>query len=147
MKKAVTVIVLLALAAGAFVAVDARWKPSLQLVGISSDSIVAMRDTLRLSLRFEDSFGDVGDSVKGLSSVYLEDTACHVIQDFPIVIRPSDHSLGPVFGKLKVLVDLLPLLDTSVQRTTKLKVYITDRRGHKSNTVETPEIHLSRPEY
>jgi hypothetical protein len=77
----------------------------------------------------------------------LEDTAYSVSQQIPILIRPCSHSLGPVNGKLKVLVDLLPLLDTTMQRTTRLKVYITDRKGHKSNVVETTAIRLSRSEF
>jgi hypothetical protein len=119
-------------------------QPTIELVGISSDSIVSLRDTLAINLKFNDRDGDIGDSLIGTSNIYVEDTAYHVLQEFPILSRSATHTMAPATGKLKILVPLLPLLDTSVSRVTKLKIHITDRNGHKSNEVITPSIHLSK---
>ena len=120
------------------------FKPTIELIGISSDSIVSLQDTLAVNIKFADRDGDIGDSVVGASNIYVEDTAYHVLQEFPILSRSATHTIAPVTGKLKVLVPLLPLLDTSFSRITKLKIHITDRWGHKSNEVTTPSIHLSK---
>lgn len=119
-------------------------KPSIQYIGISSDSIVSMADTLIIDLKFEDIDGDIGDSVGSLSNVYIEDSAYNVVQEFPIVTNSATHTIGSVSGKLKVQVNLLPLLDTCVDRIVKLNLYITDRKGQKSNSIKTPAIHLSK---
>lgn len=119
-------------------------KPSIELTGISTDSIVSLKDTLAVNLKIYDRDGDIGDTINGNSKIYVEDTAYHVFQEFPILSMSATHSIAPIAGKIKLLLPLLPLLDTSFSRITKLKIHITDRGGHKSNEVTTPPIHLSR---
>ncbi len=146
-KGAIIFSILTVVMVAAYFASDQWLRPSIELMKLSSDSIAAMKDTLAIELRFEDRDGNIGDSSIGQSKVFLEDSAYKVVQEFPITISSGSHTFGPVTGKLRVLVDLLPLLDTSIERTTRLRIYITDRSGHKSNTVETPVIHLSKREF
>ena len=132
------------LLAAAYFVFDQWLKPSIELIKVSSASVVSMRDTLAIELKFWGRDGDIGDSSIGQSKVFVEDSVYKVVQEFPIITGSYNHTFGPVTGRLKVLVDLLPFLDTSVQRTTRLRLYITDRGGHKSNIIETPNIYISR---
>src|ERR1700722_8561572 len=78
-KTAIIFLVLVFLVIIAYFVSDQWLKPSIELIKISSDSIVSMKDTLSIVLKFEDRSGEIGDSVKSSSKVFIEDTAYNVV--------------------------------------------------------------------
>jgi hypothetical protein len=119
-------------------------KPIINFISISNDSIVSLKDTLLIRIKFADRDGDVGKGSKGASKIFVIDEGYNVVQEFPIVIVSGDNN-SPTEGFLKLLLDFLPVLDTSQQRNTKFKIYIMDYAGHKSNVIESTLIHIFKP--
>jgi hypothetical protein len=119
-------------------------KPIINFISVSNDSIVSLKDTLLIRIKFADRDGDVGKVSKVTSKIFLIDEGYNVVQEFPIVIISKDNN-SPTEGILKVLLDFLPVLDTSQQRNTTFKIYVMDCAGHKSNVVESTRIHIFKP--
>jgi hypothetical protein len=119
-------------------------KPIINFISISNDSIVSLKDTLLIRIKFADRDGDVGKVSKGASKIFVIDEGYNVVQEFPIVLISRDNNF-PTEGTLKVLLDFLPVLNISQQRNTTFKIYITDCAGHNSNVVETPPVNIIKP--
>jgi hypothetical protein len=118
--------------------------PSIEILGVSSREIVEFRDSLVVTLAYEDGDGDLGSSDPDFNSIFVHD------QRLP---RPDEYYLGPlapedakisIRGTLNLVLARTFLLGNGTEEQTIFHIHLIDRAGNKSNTVNTGEIVIRR---
>jgi hypothetical protein len=118
--------------------------PAIRLVEISQDTILQFEETLILTLAYEDGDGDLGTSDPDVNTIYVQDSRLNVPDEYYLGPLAPEESTIPIQGQLNVQLSPTFLLGNGQQETTILSIYMIDRAGNRSNTVETDPILILR---
>lgn len=115
-------------------------EPAIKLESFSSASIVQFTDSLAVEISYEDGDGDLGSEDPDFNSIFVQDARLSKADEYYVPpLAPVDATLS-IQGKL--LINLAPtfLLGNGTQETTTFSLYMIDRAGHQSNTIEIGPI-------
>jgi hypothetical protein len=131
--------------------------PKITFVGMSKDTMrqgLNQQDSIIITFHFEDGDGDIGRmSTAEANNVFLIDTRTGQIDNtFGIPFIPPQGSSNGIEGEVHIKVYstccIHPVEDPCTPSTQRpfdmlmYEIYITDRAGNQSNTIETSMIHL-----
>lgn len=118
--------------------------PQISLKGISHDTIREYRDVLTISINYQDGDGDIGFADPDMNSIFIRDARLTKFDGFYVgTIAPEGTSI-PIQGTLNVEFPSLFLFGTADQESTRFFVYLRDRAGNVSDTIETPRVWIVR---
>lgn len=118
--------------------------PKIELLGISSDTIVEFDDVLVISIQYSDGDGDIGFEDPDINSIFVRDARLEEYDGFYIgPVAPPDQEI-PVTGTLNIEFPALFLFGTGASENTRFYVYLVDRAGNESNEVITPTVTIIR---
>lgn len=115
---------------------------------------VNQQDSITIIFRFEDGDGDLGRTETSTeNNVFLTDSRTGILDNtFGIPHIPAQGSSNGIEGTIFIRVYstccLHPVEDPCTPSVMhpfdqlKYQIYIIDRAGNRSNTIETPAIHL-----
>lgn len=118
--------------------------PQIAIVKSEPSSIIQFKDSVKITLSYEDGDGDIGFENADINSLEIKDTRLSK-PDYYYV--PPQAPLGAkiaIKGLLVVKLRNLFLLGTGNAETTSLEIRLRDRAGNWSNKVTTPEITIKR---
>lgn len=118
--------------------------PKIELLGISSDTIVEFEDVLVISIQYSDGDGDIGFEDPDINSIFVRDARLEDYDGFYIgPVAPPDQEI-PVTGTLNIEFPALFLFGTGATENTRFYVYLVDRAGNESNEVITQTVTIIR---
>jgi len=118
--------------------------PKIELLGISSDTIVQFEDVLIISIQYSDGDGDIGFEDPDINSIFIRDARLVDYDGFYIgPVAPPDQQI-PITGTLNIEFPALFLFGNGPSENTRFYVYLVDRAGNESNEVITPTVTIIR---
>ena len=114
--------------------------PKIKLESINKQQIIQFTDSLAVEISYEDGDGDLGSEDPDFNSIFVQDARLSKADEYYVPpLAPADATIS-IQGKL--LINLAPtfLLGNGSQETTTYTMYMIDRAGNQSNTIEIGPI-------
>ena len=124
---------------------DVSNTPSIELSKTSSTNINQFDDVV-FTVKYTDGNGDLGETDPDTYSIFVTDKRdVSIIHKFHLQpLAPTDKSLA-IQGNLKINIENIILLDQSnASENASFSIYIVDRAGNKSNTLNSPTIRVNK---
>lgn len=118
--------------------------PFISLDSLSRSSVKEFTDSLVIYVRYEDGDGDLGEINPDINSLEVQDQRFQKADAYFIPPQaPTDKQLR-IEGRLAIRLRNLFLLGTGNSETTAFRIRLRDRAGNWSNSINTPNIAITR---
>lgn len=118
--------------------------PAIKIVELSQDTLVQFQDQLIIKIEYEDGDGDIGDPDPDINTIFVKDARLEEEDEYYLgPLAPEDSEIS-IKGILDLKLSTTFLLGNGTKETTVFSIYLKDRAGNISNTVETGEIIIVR---
>ena len=111
--------------------------PRIRLMDISKDTIIQFKDSVSLTLSYEDGDGDLGNPDSDVNALFVKDKRLEEPDAYYLAPLAPIGSSVSIRGTLELHLSNMFLLGNGSQETTELSIYLLDRAGNQSNTVQT----------
>lgn len=118
--------------------------PFISLQKTEPTEVIQFKDSLKITINYEDGDGDLGFENADINSLEVKDSRL-AKPDFYYV--PPQAPLGHkiyIKGSLQIQIKNLFLLGSGSMETTTLELRIKDRAGNWSNKITTPVITIKK---
>jgi hypothetical protein len=118
--------------------------PSIEFINVSKSSILENVDTTSISFSFKDGDGDLGPAFDGDTSlrVFLIDSRDLSIKKYQFPYLTPNGSVKAISGEASIKVEGFACSAGVNQDQLTYTIYIEDRVGHKSNSIQTTPINI-----
>ncbi len=118
--------------------------PRIELVGLSTNQVVEFQDSLIVTIRYEDGDGDLGDENPDVNSIFIKDARLEEADGYYLApLAPAGASIS-ITGELDIILFTPFILGNGASESTQFSIYVVDRSGNQSNTIETESIQIIR---
>ncbi len=118
--------------------------PEIELVEISSDTIIQYEDVLYLRIGYKDGNGDLGFENPDEYALHIRDIRLEAFDGFYVgPLAPPDAN-APIQGELSIEFPSLFLFGNGDTELTKFQIKVIDRAGNESNLIETDFVAITR---
>ena len=115
-------------------------EPMIELEEISNDTIVQFEEGIRIKIKYEDGDGDLGNSDPDINSIFIKDDRLENADEYYLAPLAPVNSEISITGSLDIQLSTTFLLSNADSETTKYTLFVVDRSGNQSNTIETGPI-------
>lgn len=118
--------------------------PVISLISVSTTSMKEFKDSLTILISYTDENGDIGEDDPDKNDLKVKDRRLSEADYYfvkPLAPPGSDIKIS---GTIAVQVKNTFLLGTGSSEITQFDIQLKDRSGHWSNTVNTPQITISK---
>ena len=114
--------------------------PKIELLDISSDTILQFQDNLMVQFSYEDGDGDLGNADPDINSIFVKDARLEREEGYYVApIAPVGAEIS-IRGSLNLILEKTFILGNAAQEKTTFSIYLVDQAGNQSNTIETGPI-------
>lgn len=122
---------------------DITNEPRIEFKSITPTQAKQYKDAVRITLEYTDGDGDLGENVSGVSNAFVTDSRNNLSYAFRIRQLAPDNSPIALKGTLVIEVPAISLINSSsAEETAYFTVFIKDRAGHASNSIQTSAIQV-----
>lgn len=118
--------------------------PVITLESTSKTSVVQFKDSLRVTIAYEDGDGDIGFENADINSLEIRDSRLSKPDMYYVPPQAPVDSKIHIKGTLQIQIRNMFLLGSGSAETTTLEIRLSDRAGNWSNKVTTPVITISQ---
>lgn len=119
--------------------------PAIKFLSISPNPAVKYQDEIEIKIEYTDGDGDLGENTPDVKNLFVTDKRNNVTSEFRInQLAPSGSS---IIIKGSLLIKLTPqgfVDDNNTSETTTFSIYVKDRAGNQSNTIETSTLTIQQ---
>ena len=118
--------------------------PAIEFVSITPNPAVKYQDEIKITIKYTDGDGDLGENTPDVKNLFVKDNRNNVTYEFRIPqLAPSDSKIiiqgnQPFNLPPQGFVD-----DTHTTEAAVYSIYVKDRAGNQSNTVQTPSLTIN----
>ena len=119
--------------------------PSVKFVSITPNPAIKYQDEIKVTIEYTDGDGDLGENTPDVKNLFCTDSRNNVTYEFRIPQLGPDNSNIIINGKL--VFNLAPqgfIDDNNTTETATYSVYVKDRAGNQSNTVQTTSLTINK---
>ncbi len=117
--------------------------PSITFKSIDPATMVIGQGTLRITISYADSDGDLGENNADVKNLFVSDNRNGVLYQFRIPqLSPSGSTIS-IKGDLNIDLPNVGIADGAVTESATFNIYAKDRSGQASNTLTTSAVVLS----
>lgn len=116
--------------------------PKITFISISPATVKEYIDSIKIVFSYVDGGGDLGDANVAISNLFIEDSRNGIVYKYRIPQLSPDSVDINVQGQFSVVITNTVITDGSSSQLVHYRLYIQDRSGHVSNTIETSEIEV-----
>jgi hypothetical protein len=119
--------------------------PSIKFVSITPNPAIKYQDEIKVTIEYTDGDGDLGENTPDVKNAFITDSRNNVIYEFRIPQLGPDNANIIINGELTF--NLAPqgfVDDNNTTETTTYSIYIKDRAGNASNTVQTSSLTINK---
>jgi hypothetical protein len=114
--------------------------PRIELVGVENDMVVQFTDSIFVTILYEDGDGDLGNTDPDLNSIFVKDSRLENADEYYLgPLAPAGETIS-INGTLKLKLSPTFLLGNGTTEKMVLTIFVKDRAGNQSNSIETPPI-------
>ena len=118
--------------------------PRIELATVSQDTLVEFQDQLVLTINYEDGDGDLGNPDPDINSIFVKDSRLEAADEYYLGPLAPEGSSVSIQGTLNLELSTTFLLGNGSEENTIFTIYVVDRKGNQSNSIETPNITILR---
>ncbi|PSJ78015.1 hypothetical protein C7N43_06035 [Sphingobacteriales bacterium UPWRP_1] len=119
--------------------------PQITFVGLTPLEVQEYTGIVTITIAYEDGNGDIGEPDPDMPVVFVKDSRLQQPDGYHVQpVAPLGSGQVIVSGQLQVPIKNLFVLGNTQQEQVRFEVYITDRAGNQSNTIETPAVTVFR---
>lgn len=116
--------------------------PLISLVSIAPEIVQQYADSIIITISYLDGGGDLGDSDASAQNLFVVDSRNSITYKYRIPqLAPTGSDIN-VKGQFSVLIPNTVITDGSTSQMLTYSIYIKDRAGNLSNTIQTPQIQV-----
>lgn len=119
-------------------------EPMITLDSISQDTLIEFQDRLILHLSYQDGDGDLGTSNPDINSIFIKDSRLENADEYYLPPLAPETATISIQGTFDVELATTFLFGNGTEESTIFSLFLKDRAGHESNTVETKTILIVR---
>jgi hypothetical protein len=119
--------------------------PAIKFVSMAPNPAKKYQDTVTIVISYIDGDGDLGIDSPDAKNLYVTDSRNNVVSQFRI------HQLAPTGSNIAIEGNLDVVLppqgfvnDSDATETATFSIYVVDRAGHQSNTVQTAPLVINQ---
>jgi hypothetical protein len=119
--------------------------PAIKFVSMAPNPAKKYQDTVTIVISYVDGDGDLGIDSPDAKNLYVTDSRNNVVSQFRI------HQLAPTGSNIAIEGNLDVVLppqgfvnDSNTTETATFSIYVVDRAGHQSNTVQTTPLVINQ---
>lgn len=119
--------------------------PAIKFISMEPGTAIKYRDPVKITIQYTDGNGDLGENTPDVKNLYCTDSRNQVTYEFRIPQLAPDTANITITGNL--VFNLSPqgfVDDNHTTETAVYSIYVTDRAGNKSNTVETTSLTINQ---
>lgn len=119
--------------------------PSIKFISMNPTTAVKNTDKVVITFEFTDGDGDLGDNTSDVKNLFCTDSRNGVTYEFRLPQYAPDNSKIIIHGQQAF--DLPPqgfVDDAHTTETATYSIYVKDRAGNVSNTVQTSELRINQ---
>jgi hypothetical protein len=119
--------------------------PSIKFISITPNPAIKYQDPVKITIEYTDGDGDLGSNTADAKNAFITDSRNNVTYEFRIPQQAPDNS--PITIKGNLTFDLSPqgfVDDNNSSETATYSVYIVDRAGNKSNSVQSTALSINK---
>ena len=118
--------------------------PHIELLEVSTDTIVEFQQNISIKIQYEDGDGDLGHPDADQNSLFVKDARLAKEDAYYVApIAPVGSEIS-ITGTLNLILENTFLLGNADEETTIFTIYLVDQAGKQSNIIETPPITITR---
>lgn len=114
--------------------------PAIKITEISQDTLVQFVDKLILKIEYEDGDGDLGNANPDVNSIFVKDSRLEEADEYYLPPLAPDSALVSITGIFNLELSTTFLFGNGTEESVIFEVFIVDRAGNVSETVETTPI-------
>lgn len=118
--------------------------PEITLIETSQNTLVEFQDRLVLTFEYTDGDGDLGTSNPDINSIFIQDNRLDSPDEYYLPPLAPEEATISIQGQFQVELSPTFLLGNGTEESIVFSIFVKDRAGNQSNTVETQEIIVTR---
>jgi len=118
--------------------------PLIKLVSVSKTSVVQFKDSLVITIEYNDGDGDIGEIDPDKNAIQIKDSRLSKPDFYFVKPLSPPGSTIKTKGTIAVQLKNTFLLGTANTEVTNYELRLKDRAGNWSNTISTPDITITK---
>jgi hypothetical protein len=118
--------------------------PRIELLEVSKNTVIQFSDSISISILYEDGDGDLGNPDPDVNSIFVKDSRLEKADEYYLGPLAPVGSKISINGTLNMKLSPTFLLGNGTEEKMVLTIYMVDRAGNQSNTIETETITILR---
>lgn len=114
--------------------------PTIKITEISQDTLVQFVDQLILKIEYEDGDGDLGNANPDVNSIFVKDSRLENADEYYLPPLAPDSAMVSITGVFNLELSTTFLFGNGTEESAVFEVFVMDRAGNMSETVETTPI-------
>ena len=121
-----------------------KYVPQITLEEVGPDQVVALEDSIYMRIGFYDKDGDLGENFTDDRNLFVVDHRLNLAHEFRISNIVPGGAEVPIQGSLEWTIPSVYITNGNATQKVSYSIYVVDRAGNQSNTLETPEITITQ---
>ena len=118
--------------------------PEIEFVSITPNPAIKYQDEIKITIRYTDGDGDLGENTADVKNLFVTDSRNNLTYEFRIRQLAPDGSKIIIQGNLPINLPTQGFIDDShTTESTVYSIYVKDRAGNQSNTVQTTTLTIN----
>jgi len=114
--------------------------PRIELVEVTNETVVQFTDSISVTILYEDGDGDLGTADPDVNSIFVKDSRLELADEYYLgPLAPNGEKIS-INGTINLNLSPTFLLGNGTTEKMVLSIYVVDRAGNQSNTIETQPI-------
>jgi len=118
--------------------------PFITFVSIEPTIVREFKDSIIITIKYQDSDGDLGHQNPDLELLSVHDLRLEKADGYRVTLLAPPEKKLSIEGELKIYLKNTFLLGTGDEESTSYELIMTDRAGNKSSPIVTDEIKIIR---
>jgi hypothetical protein len=118
--------------------------PEITFVSVTPTAVKEFQDSLIFTISYKDGDGDLGENSPDVKNLFLTDNRIGVTYSYRIQQLAPDGANISIQGNLNTVLKNIAITDSSASQQATFSIYVVDRAGNKSNTVNSSVVNVSK---
>jgi hypothetical protein len=119
--------------------------PSIEFISMTPNPAVKYEDEIRITFKYTDGDGDLGENTPDVKNLFVTDSRNNVSYQFRIPQLSPDNSDIIITGNQPFNLPPQGFVDdNATSETVTYAIYVKDRAGNQSNTIQTPALTINK---
>lgn len=119
--------------------------PELKFISITPQNAVKYQDAIRITFEYTDGDGDLGENTPDVKNLFVTDNRNNVT--YQLRMSQLAPTGSDIIIKGNYVLQLAPqdfVDDNNTSENITYSIYVVDRAGHQSNTIQTAQITVTQ---